>query len=277
MRSAPLPVNVIRRGTGLPVVTIHGNGVDHRLMLPLDGVLGEVGGFERIYLDLPGYGTTPALSGAAGLPELADWTVDQVRELVGDRPFALLAISMGGLLARHVRAHLPDQVRGIALLSPVVDPDHRRRTLPTAQVIECDRALVDSLSVADREEFTAMSARQTQPSWELFERFALPGIRAADQAAMTRLAARYQLEEVPEQIAPPLTGPTLIVTGRQDDTVGFVDQFSLLEHYPRATYAVLDGAGHNVHLDQPEAVAALVRAWAAHVHQDVAPHRAHPR
>ena len=42
-------------------------------------------------------------------------------------------------------------------------------------------------------------------------------------------------------------------------------QAALLEHYPRATYAALDAAGHNVHLDQPEVAEALVRAWAVQV------------
>lgn len=51
--------------------------------------------------------------------------------------------------------------------------------------------------------------------------------------------------------------------GRENHVVGFRDQFALLEHYPRATYAVLDAAGHNLHLDRPEATGALVGEWAA--------------
>ena len=55
--------------------------------------------------------------------------------------------------------------------------------------------------------------------------------------------------------------PSLILTGRQDDSTGYLEQFALLPHYPRATYAVLDVAGHNLQLEQPELFGALVREW----------------
>ena len=70
---------------------------------------------------------------------------------------------------------------------------------------------------------------------------------------------------MPEEAAPPFEGPALILTGREDHLVGYRDQAALLEHYPRATYAALDAAGHNVNLDQPEVAEALVRAWAVQV------------
>ncbi len=39
----------------------------------------------------------------------------------------------------------------------------------------------------------------------------------------------------------------------------------LLPHYPNATFVTLDNAGHNAHIDQPEAVITLVREWVAHM------------
>lgn len=258
-------MNLARRGDGVPLVAVHGNGVDHRLLLALDDTLDSAGGFERIYFDLPGFGGTAALDGSGALPDLAEWVVQQIPVLVGDQPFALLANSLGGLLARHVRARFPDRVLGMALLAPVVDPDRSKRTLPGLEVVESDGVLLASLDPRDRDEYTAMAARHTRETWAAFAEFALPGIRAADQDAMDRIAAGYELEALPEATAPPFTGPAVIITGRQDHVVGYVDQFRLLGHYPTATYAALDGAGHNVHLDQPEQSRALVQAWARRV------------
>lgn len=69
---------------------------------------------------------------------------------------------------------------------------------------------------------------------------------------------------MPEDQAGALSGPTLVITGRQDHVVGWQDQLELVrEHYPATTFAALQGAGHNVHLDCPETSAALVRQWAA--------------
>lgn len=56
------------RGEGLPLVLIHGNAVDHRLLVALDH---RLDGFERHDVDVPGFGRTPAPAGAGGLPELA--------------------------------------------------------------------------------------------------------------------------------------------------------------------------------------------------------------
>lgn len=258
------PGRVIRKGSGLPVVAVHGNGVDHRLLLPLDPELEAVGGLERFYFDLPGFGDLPALAGRGGLQDLADWLVVQVRNIVGTRPCALLANSLGGLLARHVRAELGEQVAGLALIAPVVDPDPAKRRLSVFEVRERDDSLLDLLDPVDRDEFTRMSVRQTAQSWDLFQSYALPGIRAADSQAMARLGARYALDCDPDVRAGVFLGPTTVITGKQDHVVGFEDQFDLARSwYPRATYCAIDGAGHNVHIDQPETVHELVRRWAA--------------
>lgn len=39
-------------GEGLPLVVIHGFGVDHRIMLPLEDAIDECG-WQQIYIDLP--------------------------------------------------------------------------------------------------------------------------------------------------------------------------------------------------------------------------------
>jgi pimeloyl-ACP methyl ester carboxylesterase len=51
--------------------------------------------------------------------------------------------------------------------------------------------------------------------------------------------------------------------GRQDHVTGYEDGWKLRDHYVRGTYAVLDAAGHNAHLERPELTAALVKDWLA--------------
>ncbi len=67
--------------------------------------------------------------------------------------------------------------------------------------------------------------------------------------------------ETPEARFGTHAGAHLLVTGRQDHLVGWRDQWELLEHYPRMTYAAVDGAGHNVHLDRPFVVRSLLGDW----------------
>lgn len=42
----------------------------------------------------------------------------------------------------------------------------------------------------------------------------------------------------------PFTKPALIITGRQDSSVGYKDAWRMSQNYPRATYVVFDRAGH---------------------------------
>jgi pimeloyl-ACP methyl ester carboxylesterase len=259
--SEPTQPHLVRRGEGRPVVLVHGNGVDHRLLLPLDRAFEQAGGWERIYVDLPGFGQTPRLPEPGGIQELADWLAELIPVIVGDRDFALVGSSLGGLLARHLAARNPQQVLGMALLATVVDPAHNRRILPEPVVPISDDELLSSLDPDDRVEYEPMAVSQSPENWQRFRDHALPGIRAADPVAATRLAEAYELREVPEQPDSVFDRPVLIVTGRHDTVVGYRDHARLLDHYPHATYAVLDRAGHNVHLDQPDAVHALLRDW----------------
>jgi pimeloyl-ACP methyl ester carboxylesterase len=67
--------------------------------------------------------------------------------------------------------------------------------------------------------------------------------------------------EVDPQLAPPVAGPTLIVTARQDHLCGFRDAWDLLDRFPRATFAVLDRAGHFVPIEQEGLCRSLIAEW----------------
>ena len=105
---------------GLSVVFVHGMGVDHRSLMMLDEAFDGNDSIRRIYLDLPGFGRTPALpENACGLPEMADWLQTVIDGLVGKAtPFAMVGNSMGGALVREVLAREPRQVAGMALIAP---------------------------------------------------------------------------------------------------------------------------------------------------------------
>jgi pimeloyl-ACP methyl ester carboxylesterase len=60
------------------------------------------------------------------------------------------------------------------------------------------------------------------------------------------------------------------VTGRQDSTVGYAGHWDVIERYPRATFAVLDRAGHALHHEQALLVRALTAEWLARVQEQLA-------
>ena len=90
----------------------------------------------------------------------------------------------------------------------------------------------------------------------------LPAAALVDEAAMERIGERWELAGDP---GPAYAGPTLVVAGRMDSTVGYAAAVDLAEDYPHASLAVLDDAGHALPHEQPELLRALVAEWLARV------------
>jgi pimeloyl-ACP methyl ester carboxylesterase len=90
-----------------------------------------------------------------------------------------------------------------------------------------------------------------------------PGFLLGDAHFLTRLQEDgYTFSfDVEEAMVDPFEKPTLIVAGRQDWIVGYRDTWQILEKYPRATFAVLDRAGHNLPIAQQRLFDALVDEW----------------
>ncbi|UYQ76476.1 alpha/beta hydrolase [Glutamicibacter sp. JL.03c] len=259
------------QGSGLPLFMVHGNGVDHQILLPLDEVLAELGMFERHYLDLPGFGQRESLSNAGGLPELADWLEKEIRAVVGDGPFALLGNSMGGLLCQEMADRFSGSVQGLFLIAPAVYADSKQRTLPDSAVAVVDQQLLESLKERDKQLFTDVAAMQTRPAWERFSTWVLPGLEAANLRAMAKLSKRYFLRPLPLHRESRLTIPVSIVCGRHDHVTGFEDPRLLAKRYADLHIIIIEQAGHNVHIEQPEAVEQELRAWSAKVRRSVSP------
>lgn len=64
---------------------------------------------------------------------------------------------------------------------------------------------------------------------------------------------------------PAYPGPTLVVAGRLDSTVGYAAAADLLDHYPHASLAVIDDAGHALPHERPELLRALMTDWLVRV------------
>ena len=127
------------------------------------------------------------------------------------------------------------------------------RDVPEHRPLVADNDLGDP---ASRDYFVI----QTPTMLHRYERFVAPAASLVDAAAVERIGRRWQLT-MPEGAA--YEGPTLIIAGRQDSAVGYAAATDLLESCPRATLAVLDGAGHALPHEQPELLGRLLEDWLA--------------
>jgi pimeloyl-ACP methyl ester carboxylesterase len=246
-----VPVHYVEHGEGAPVVALHGAGVDHReVMACLDPVFDGLTGYRRIYLDLPGMGRTPAPETIRSADDVLDVLLAFIDGVVGDQPLLVAGHSAGGYYAQAIAGQRPQQAVGLALLCPLLAGIH---DVPAHEVI------VSSGDIGD-DEFRDYFTVQTAETLDRYERYVQPAGQLADQSALARIGEQWELTVRPQEKAP-YRRPTLVVTGRQDSALGYSRAWELLEHYPRATFAVLDRAGHALPHEQPELLRALVTEW----------------
>lgn len=257
-------MHVVEKGAGTPVVLLHGFGVDHRILLPIDPAIDAAGDWRRIYIDLPGHGASAA-GDVAGTMDVIAAVEEEILARVDGKAFALVGNSFGGMVSRYIAHHLRDRVLGLATIASPFVADSTERSLPERTVLGDVDAVVEALGEA-AEAYAEMAVVLSPANGAAFVDHVYPGIVAADEAAMDRIAKQYLFAEEPEVAWPDaFTLPSLFIAGRQDHVVGYRDAWAHIEHYPRATYAMLDAAGHNVHLEQPAVTAALVTEWLARV------------
>ncbi len=249
-------------GAGTPVLAIHGWTPDHRLMTGcLEPVFLRRPGYRRLYPDLPGMGASPAGTTASSDDMLAAM-LDLIDAEIGTAPFLLIGDSYGGYLARAIVAARPEQVAGLALICPIgTELDNARRDVPEHVVLRAEPGLLASLPPAEAEDFGGIAVVQTSETLAVYRRDVASGLGVADEPALERIRQRYEVTTAVPESGPPYTRPTLILTGRQDAVVGYAEQSTLLPHYPRATYAVLDRAGHNLQIEQPALLGAHIEDW----------------
>ena len=85
----------------------------------------------------------------------------------------------------------------------------------------------------------------------------------SDERFLSELEINYAFTFDVDQIirAADFDKPTLFLCGRQDNCVGYKDLEKLLDDYRRASFAVLDGAGHNLQIEQNSLFQEIVRKW----------------
>jgi pimeloyl-ACP methyl ester carboxylesterase len=257
--SRQVNVQVVGDAADPAVLMLHGNPVDHRILrAPMERLFAGRPGWRRVYVDLPGFGASPASEDVRGSDDALAVVLDLLADVAGDGPALLVGQSWGGYLAHAAAAARPDAVAGLAMLCPMTVPDRALRDVPVHPAVDLAEGVGDGADEDDLREFREIAVVQDAHHWSFFVESVLPGLQAADPDAVSRIDERYALTP---SVAPPFAGPTLIVTGRQDSVVGFRDAERFSERLPRATFVVLDGAGHHAHIERETVVAALLGDW----------------
>ena len=257
-----VPVHYEIHGSGKPIVMLHGFSIDSRSLIgAFEPIFANKTGWRRIYFDMPGMGKTPASDAIVSADDLLDLILGFIDAMIPGERFTLIGQSYGGYLARGVLARKAGKIDGMSLICPVAIPERSKRDLPPHTVLKKDDALLATLSRDDADAFTPNFVVQTASTWTRFRDDLLPAIRIANETALKHLQQHYALSFNVDDLSTAFTKPVLLLTGHQDSDVGYRDQWKLLQNYPRATFAVLDGAGHALFIEQPGLLGKLTDEW----------------
>jgi pimeloyl-ACP methyl ester carboxylesterase len=249
-------------GEGVPVVAIHGFGIDHHVMFySHEPVFRHRKGYRRIYFDLPGMGRSKG-----GMPANSDEMLLVVQgfidAVIPDERFLLTGASYGAYLARGIVNRWPERVLGLMMPVPLIEADRRRRILPKRTIIKQDREFLESLLKEEREEFVSTATVQDETVWKRYKRAVMPGVKAIDQGCLAEFQAKgYSFSFDVDALEEPFPAPTLMLMGRQDTAVGYADSRRIIDLYPRGSVIILDRASHALEVEQYALFNALMSEW----------------
>ncbi|NEU13922.1 alpha/beta hydrolase [Methylobacterium sp. BTF04] len=225
------------------------------------------GRMRCVPIDLPGFGTSADLSGYT-VTEMADHVAGRIRAEAPKR-WMLAGHSMGAKVALALARRIEDTegaeadlggLIGLVLLagsppSPEPMPEDKRREM---------MAWIDADPATRRTEaeafITANVAAPLVP--DLMER-AVEDVLRAEPAAWKAWFAHGSREDWCERIGV-LHTPALILAGSEDADLGTPAQICLMApHLAEVTVITLEGAGHLLPLERPDAVADHIAALAA--------------
>lgn len=259
-----LLLHVVDEGEGPPVLLLHGFTGCGENLAELAAALRE-DGRRTLRLDVVGHGRSDAPADPAfyGMERCVDDVARVLAALVAG-PVDVFGYSMGGRVALALAVRHPGRVRSAVLVGASAgfsDPAER------AARIDSDEKLADALVTDGIEAF--VERWMAQPLFASQRRIARSRVARERRLRLKNrpFALALSLRGMGSGAQPPLHAalsrvrlPVLLVAGAEDPK--FVAKSrELADRLPNARAVAIAEAGHAVHLEQPETLARLVRAF----------------
>jgi pimeloyl-ACP methyl ester carboxylesterase len=228
------------------VMFMHGAANDHSVWA-LQSRYFAYHGFNVLAVDLPGHGKSvgPALP---SVEDMAAWAI-RVLDAAGIEQAALVGHSMGSLIALETAARHPDRVEKLALIGTAFPMKVSDALLGTAR--ERDHAALEMINVWSHSAAGQTGGNRVPGQWimggsmRLLERTAEPLYNDFNACNQYTGGA---------ESAAKVTCPVLVITGSRDLMTPPRAAKALIEKLSGARSVTVDGAGHDMMVEQPDAV-----------------------
>lgn len=233
-------------GKGKLVLILHGWGDSLQGLQDLAADLSK--NYQVLSIDLPGFGATQAPKEVWNLDNYAEFVTAALQKLELDQPYAVLGHSNGGALA--IRSISLDKLRPEKLVLLAASGIRSRGGLK--------RLLLKILAKTGNIATLWMPERYRQAL-----RKSLYGSVGSDMLVAPHLTETFKktVRQDVQKDAATVTVPTLLIYADQDADVPVADGHKYKGLIKNSQLEVIEGAGHFVHHDQPQAVTKLVQEF----------------
>ena len=258
-------IHYIEYGEGKPILFLHGFPEDYRVMVGcVEPIINKTANFRRIYIDLPGMGQSKAPGAIKSADDMVEILVSFIKVVIGNQRFLLVGQSYGCYLALGLLSIMHGSIDGVFFLCPCLIANRGERNLPTSELLEQDSSLIysnrDNPIFSD---FLYYAVIANEYTWDRFQTDIYPGLMIANKEFTDyyETLAYSFIDEKTTTSSMYFVKPVGIITARQDNCVGFRDMEALLDNFPRSTFAIIDGAGHNMQIERPSIFNCLFLDW----------------
>lgn len=251
-------IHVSVRGTGPPVLALHGIGGSADSFREQLAGLGDT--HQVIAWDAPGYARSADPDPQPALRDYASSAAALLNRL-GRAPAHVIGVSWGGVIATRLALDFPETVRGLVLAGSSRGSGRTARGAAAMSRRGAELAGTGAAAFA-----AARAPRLLAPDVP-------PGLVetvTANMATAIRLpgyayaAASMAATDHSTAVAD-LRVPTLVVVGEHDAITGSTESEALAQAVPGARLVVIPGAGHAANQERPKLVNDHLRAFFAEV------------
>ena len=246
-------INYQEKGTGLPILLIHGYCETHEIWGPMVDRFSAA--FRVITIDLPGFGTSPALEAPHSIDDVATRVLQFLSDFLKTDSCVVLGHSLGGYVALAMIEKRPELFRAFGLVHSTAFADSDERKAARNKVIEFVkthgsepfvRSFIPPL-------FHNQSASYVQPVVDLALKTAASSIISYAGAMRDRPDRTHVLRS--------FSGPVLFQAGDKDTIIplaGVQEQVSMTRN---ATFSVLQGVAHMGMIERTEEASSAIEGF----------------
>lgn len=257
-------------GQGKPIIMIHGYSTDHRLMTEcMEPIMQEHREYRRIYIDLPGMGQSGYADWIDSTDDILNIVLKFIDTIIPNSHFLLAGESYGGYISRGIIYKRKELIDGVLFICPVIIAESQQRNRPPHSALIQDQKFLSSLPSDEVKKFQKCFVVQNAETYRRYKAEIQSGIYLAHHEFLHKIKQKYSFSfNVDQKKYAEFYEPTLFLLGHQDSCVGYQDAWNVIENYPRATFAILDIAGHNLQIEQVKLFQYLVNDWITRTEQN---------